>query len=483
MPLTRKQQILAKIETSLGVDATPGASDAVLVYDPTIADDVATTDRVPAGSTLSRDFVPIGRKSRTITFTSDLRGSADTSIPVTVPEWGTLLTASAYKFVQPVTIPVSALTGTGFQVGEIVQKGSTIRGIVIGLFVGGVLTSRLTASGNVIVCPIQGTWTSSGTVTGESSGTSATIGTVVNYAGLSYVPTSQNLINVTTGAWSPLVPAVGDVLRVRSGTVVVGFVQVIADNSAGAFTNLDVTLLSGGIANGNVLATGDTVGNTATINASPTMIRTPSLTIRHNLDGRQRGLVGARGDFELRGEAGGPMTFNWTFTGDPGTSVDALPVATAGLSSIRPPRLLGAIAAYGRTVNVPNGDTAVDFVRLPTKSVGLQAGNTISPNLDANSAGGSTGANVTDRDPQLSATVDQIHSAFDWESFRDNALAVRMAILAGTTPGQICGFVAPNCQVLEVANSDADGVAAWDLNMRPRRVLEGGEDEIVIFQL
>ena len=484
MPLTRKQQILAKLETSEGVDAAPSSSDAILVYDPTIADDVATTDRIPAGATLSRDFVPMGRKSRTITFTSDFRGSADTSIPVTAPDWGGLLSASAYKSVTPVRVPVSALTGTGYQVGEIVQKSSTIRGVVIGCFVSGVLTHRLTAAGDVVVCPIQGTFTSSGTLTGESSGTTGTIGTVANYPGLAYQPTSEKLMNVTTGSWSPSVPAVGDVLRVLSGGVVVGHAQIVADNSAGAFTDIDVTLLAGTIGNGNTVSPGDFVsGSVATVNAAPTMKRTPSLTIRHNLDGRRRGLVGARGDFELRGDAGGPMAFSWTFTGEAGTAVDALPVSTSGLSSIRPPRLLGAIVAVGRTVSVPNGDFAVQVLRLPTKSVGLQAGNTIAPNLDANAANGSTSANVTDRDPQISCTVDQIHGGFDWESFRDNASAVRIAVIAGTTAGQIVGFCAPNCQVLEVAVADADGVAAWDLNLRPRRVLEAGDDEVVIFQL
>lgn len=480
MPLTRKQQILAKLETSEGVNASPAGSDAVLVYEPAITDDVQTNDRVPAGATLSRDFVPVGRKTRTITFSSDFRGSADVSIPVTVPEWGTLIAASAFKQVQPITLPVSTLSGTGYQVGEIVQKSSTIRGVVIGCFVGGVLTHRLTAAGNVVVCPIQGTFTSTGTLTGESSGTTATLGTVADYPGLAYQPTSEKLINVTTGAWAASAPAVGDVATIKAGSLVVGFCQIIADNSAGAFTDIDVTLLSGSIANTNTLTVGAFV---ATINAAPTMKRTPSLTIRHNLDGRRRDLVGARGDFELRGESGGPMTFSWTFTGDPATAADAAPVTTTGLSAIRPPRLQGAIVAFGRTVNVPGGDAAVDFFRLATKSVGFTAGNSINPNLDANSAGGSTGANVTDRDPQVTAQVDQVHSGVDWESWRDNALAARVAVIAGTTPGQIVGYVAPNCQVLEAATADADGVAVFDLGLRPRRVLESGDDEVCFFQL
>lgn len=481
MPLTRKQQILAKIETSEGTNANPSSADAILVYEPTIQDDVSSNDRVPAGATLSRDFVPMGRKSRTITFSSDLRGSGDTTIPVYEPEWGKLIGASAYRQVQPVTLPVTSLSGTGFQVGEIVRKSANIRGVVLACFTGGTtLTHRLTANGNVVVAPIEGTFTSTGTLTGESSGTTGTIGTVANYAGLAYKPTSEKLINVTTGSWSASVPAVGDVLTIKSSGVVVGHCQIISDESGGTFDDINVTVLAGAIANGYTLHKD---ANSATISAAPEMIRTPSATLRHNLDGRRRDLVGARGNFELNGEAGGALTFNWTFQGDPATSVDAIAPATSGLSSIRPPRLQGAVCAYGLKVDVPGGDSAVDFLRLPTKSVGLAAGNTISPNLDANSAGGSTGANVTDRDPVVTATVDQVHSAFDWESYRDNAQAVRMAVILGTTPGNIVGFVVPNGQVLEANTGDSEGVAVHEVNIRPRRVLEAGDDEVFLFQL
>lgn len=480
MPLSRKHQILAKIESSEGQNANPGASDAVLVYEPTIQDDVQTSDRVPSGATLSRDFVPVGRKTRTVTFTSDFRGSGDVTIPVTPPEWGTLIGASAFRSSSPVALPITSPSGLGFQLGEIVRKSSNVRGVVVGLFIGTALQARLAAAGTVVVLPLEGVFTSTGTLTGECSGTTATLGTVAAYAGLGYQPTSEKLINCTTGSWAAAAPAVGDVAVIKSGTTTVGHAQIVADNAAGAFTDIDLTLLWGSIANGNTLTVG---ANVATISAAPTQKRTQSATMRSNLDGRRRDLVGARGDFEVTGEAGGPLIFNWTFTGDPATSADALPVATSGLSSIRPPRLQGAICAFGRTVNVPNGDAAVELFRLPTKAIGFSAGNSINPNLDCNSAGGSTGANVSDRDPSCTATVDQIQSGMDWENIRDNALAVRVVCVVGTVQGNIVGFVVPNGQVLEANTGDADGVVVNELNVRPRRVLEGGDDEVFFFQL
>lgn len=484
MPIRRKQQILAALQTSEGVAASLGASNAVLVYEPEIQDELQIQDRVPAGPTLSRDFVPIGRKTRTITFQSDFRGSGDTSIPITVPEWGTLVSACAFKEITPVTLPITAPSGTGFQVGEIVQKSSTIRGLVIACFASGTtLTHRMSVAGDVVVVPIQGTFTTGGTLTGESSATTGTIGTVAGYPGLAYQPTSEKLLHVTTGAWAPGVSGLGagSVLQVRAGGIVAGGVQIIEDISAGSFDDMNVTLLWGTIANTNTLHFG---ANSATIDTEPAMIRTPALTLRHNLDGRQRDLVTARGDFQMQGEAGGPMIFSWTFTGDPGPNTDALPLVTTGLSAIRPPRMFGAIAAFGLAADAavpPVSPTQLH--RLPVKSIGFQPGNNIAPNLDVNSAGGATGSNVGDRDPQITVQVDQVHSAFDFEAARDNSTAIRFAMLAGTTKGNIVGLVAPYCQLTEIGSGDADGVAVFDLTLRPRRVLESGDDEMALFQV
>ena len=135
MPVTRRQQILAKIESSEGQNANPTGSDAILVYEPELSQEVDTVERVPAGSSMSRAFDPVGRKKRSVKFTSDFRGSADTTIPITLPEWGTLGQGAGLRPIQPIQIPVTSVSGTlGYQLGEIVQKGSSaIRGVVIGL--------------------------------------------------------------------------------------------------------------------------------------------------------------------------------------------------------------------------------------------------------------------------------------------------------------------------------------------------------------
>lgn len=483
MPLTRKQQILFKRETSEAVNASPTGSDAVLVYEPSISDTVETTDRVPAGSTLSREVVPTGRRSRSITFQSDFRGSGGAS----APDWGEMLECSAYKTRPIVAIPIAgSVTGDGFQLGEIVQEGSSaIRGIVLGAEVGGSIVHRMTAAGTLFVVEIVGEFTDTASLEGESSGSTATGGTVTTRTnGYAYSPTSQKIMTLTLtgGGFSGSDPSAGDVLTVERSGAYEGSVQVIS----GSGTSFLVTILDGTVLAADVLDAGG--GNTATIAASGVVqSETPSATIRHNLDGRQRDLVGARGDFELTADAGQPLVYSWTWAGDPATAADALAATTSGLSAIRAPRLFaadGAIVSFAQTVNVPDdGDTAVPILRLATKSVSFSSGNSVNPDLDANSEGGNRGANVADRDPTFAATVNQAHSAFDWESYRDNSQTIHAGVIVGNATGNICGFVVPNGQVLEANTGDSDGVATHEVQIKPRRILEGGDDEVIFFQL
>lgn len=473
MPITRRQQLLIKVETSEGVSSNPGASDAIQIFDPNYSDNVEQLERTPAGGSLSRSFSSIGRTTRQVTGTTDMRGSGDVTIPVDQPEWGKLLLASGYRVATLKKLTLGAVTGTGFQVGEIVQQSSgTIRGVVVGAFTsGGVLVDRLTTSGgHLAVVVLAGTFTAAAT-TGESSASTSTASAVADYEGVAYQPTSQKQVQVSTGAWSSGTPSVGEALDVEVSGSKVGGVLVIADN--GSFTSMNVVLLWGQMLNGNTLRTASGA-STATISADPVQILTPSLTVRHNLDGRRRDMLGARCDFQAQADVGQPLSFNWTMQGDLGPAIDTQPVATTGLSTIRAPRLLGSVCAYGR---------GAGLYRLTTKRIGVANNGAINPNLDANRAGGSTGSNVTDRDATLTFQTDQVHGAFDWEAIRDAGTALRTAWLLGSTKGQIVGVVAPNGQVTEVSPSDANGVAAFDITVKARSVVESGDDELYLVQL
>ena len=142
MPITRKQQILVQKETteSGGGPASWAGSQAIQVYDPSISDTVDQLDRAPAGPTLSRDFTPVGRKQRELTFTSDFRGSGT---PGTEPDWADLIEACGYKqdhATSAVRLIKFDFAGDGastgsFQLGEqITQDTGNDVGVVLGCF-------------------------------------------------------------------------------------------------------------------------------------------------------------------------------------------------------------------------------------------------------------------------------------------------------------------------------------------------------------
>lgn len=477
MPITRKQQILVKIESSEGVSAAPGSSDAQQIFDPVPPEDTVDVQRrKPAGPSLSSATAAIGRRTRRLTFTQDFRGSGNTSAPATEPDWGRQLKASGYQASGTTTLirlTLGAVTGTGFQVGEIVtQSSGAIVGVCVGIMVSGSPVQRTTTSGAFVIIAVRtGTFTAAAT-TGASSGSTSTASAAAAYEGIGYTPTSQKLINATTGSWTGSAPAaVGEVVKIESpaGTVV-GSCQVINNN--GSMTNIDVTLLHGTISNGNTLRS---AGNgTAVISAAPTMVKTPSVTIGHNLDGRYSELLGSRGTGTVGGEVGQPLQWKWDFSGDIGSSSDSLPVTTSGLSTISPPRILGAFLCYG---------VGAEIFRLPTKRISLDLGNTVNPNLDGNRAGGATGSNISDRNPQLTFTVDNVQSLVDWAALRDASTPVRVAWIVGTTAGNILTIVAPVGQVVDAKYTDSDGVSTWDVTVEPRRYAESGDDELYITQL
>ena len=475
MPITRKQQILVKKETTEGGGATFAGSDAIQVYDPSISDTVDQLDRVPSGATLSRDFTPVGRKQRELTFTSDFRGSGT---PATVPDWGQLLESCGYKqdgtTLRLLKIDFSsdgAASGL-FQLGEqITQSAGADVAVVVGCFTSGNVpkTTASLTDDYMIAVEIAGTIETDVATTGGSSG--ATISTAdvsVTSNHHAYVPTSDKLIQISdSGNWTNN-PVAGNVVRIERSSVLIGSAQIISATT----TTADIVLLWGSVASGDVIKTGATTNGT--LDVVPVMTGTPSLAFEHNREGRNRSLNGAGATFRVAGEVGQPMSFTWNYQGDVGTDVNASPLVTSNLGTTRAPRLLGAICAYG---------SGADLRTLQTKSINFDNGGTVSPNLDANSAGGSTGANVTDRDSSLTVTVDNTLSTVDWEGLRDAGTAVRVGFVLGTTAGNIVSMVMPNCQVTEVSIGDSDGVSTMDLTLRPRRIAESGDDEIFFSQL
>jgi len=341
--------------------------------------------------------------------------------------------------------------------------------VVVGLFTGGVPVERLRgAAGTIVVAPLVGTFTAAST-TGESSGVAVTASAAAAYAGVCYRTASQKLVRITTAA--ACAAAVGEVVTIErpSGTVV-GSIQILVNN--GGFTDVEGTLLYGSVQNADTVRAAG--GGTTTINAVPVQTETPSGTAQFNEDGEQFRVFGSRLDFGLGGVVGEPWQFDWTLRGDPGATSNALPPVAGSFGSIVGPQMLGSLLCYGR---------GAETYRLATKEVRLAAGNAVAQNLDGNRDGGSTGSNITARVPEITATVDRVHSTFPWRQIVKNATPIRVAFLLGRVPGNIMGVIAPRCQAITAARADADGINTQQVTLRPSRIQDSGNDELFIVQL
>lgn len=471
MLLTRRTQVLAKVQDVDGVAVSPSSSDGVLIYDPEYSEDTAYADRVPASATLSRDNTPPGLVKGSLSFSSDFRGSGAIA---TAPEWGKLARACGHREQNLVRLTLTGMSSTErLQVGEIVQQSSgAVRGIC--------LTDLLGANGDILVLPIVGTFTAAALV-GESAAATATVSAVDSTdEGWAYSPDSLRLVQWSSGAWAASTPSgVGVVLRIVRAGFDVGAVQVVQLGTGSSWVaGVYGVLLWGTLANGDVLT--DASGNAATLSATPTTPRTPCMTANSNLDGLLRQLVDARGDFTLEGAAGEPLVFRWNFTGRPVAHTAALPVTVTTLGTTRAPRLFGCFAGIGY---------GSQFYRLPVRQVTIAPGNTLGVRQDVGSTGGYGGTLISNRKPKITIEVENVGLAFDWRTRMQSEQNVRLGIVlggdgagtwSGRTAGNTLAVAAPNCQVVSMSGGDADGIATYTIDLEPRRILEAGDDEYVL---
>lgn len=267
--LYNRAVVLAKIESSFGVDAAPDATnDAMLVEDPNISYDINQLERNITRTTLSKLPAQTGRKVGKVNFMYEVRNNGNTG--ATVPP----------------------------------KVGVLLRGC------GMAQTQMNTASATIANSPA----TSVGTPTGSFTYTKTTA-----YAGaISRIVTLECTTAGGTGVAEFTVssPAV-------AGHAAISTTGVVMTNSS-AFTLIQSAQITPTI-------TGSfDVGDTFTIRLDPVRYEyTPistgfeSLTLYMYFDGLLHKMKGAMGTFSVEGNGGEYAKFNFEFTGDFVDVVDA----------------------------------------------------------------------------------------------------------------------------------------------------------------
>lgn len=267
--LYNRAVVLAKVETTFGVDPTPSPStDAHLILEPNISYDITQLERNISRNTLSKLPAQTGRKVARMTFGYEVRNNGNTAGTVP-PAIGTLLRgcgmAQTQKIAAAGTIQTSPATNVGSPTGTFTYANTTAYAAAIPR----VFTLTCTTGG----------------------GTGVAVFTVSSPA-ISNLP-AINTTNVTM-------------------------------TNAGAFTLGNSAQIT------PTIGTSFQIGDTYTIRCSPLRYEyTPissafeSLTLYLYLDGLLHKMTGARGTWSMEGTGGEYARFNFDFTGNYIDPVDA----------------------------------------------------------------------------------------------------------------------------------------------------------------
>lgn len=459
MPIEAKHLILTKIETSQGVDASPGASDVVAIFTPKVTDSYDIQRRQPAGFSLSQDVNPVGRNTRQVTFVQDFAGSGALG---TAPPWGKHVRACGMRELDTDALTISTVVGK-IQMGEPVQvTGDATRwGIAIG--------SAATGATALTVAWMAGTKpTASDALTGMASGATCDVDGIATRS-KAYRPDSTALVEVVVASWAGgSAPVVGAHLVVVFAGEIVGGGTVFSKTSD---TQFKIAMQWGSIAAAVTLRTAAAATTTVT---TVVQSNVPSLTIVSNLDTLERRVLGARGSWRLTGDNSQALQFEYTFLGQVGPHTDVGAPALTGLSTISPPRLVGAVVGVG---------IGADFLRLPTKRIELDIAGQVGMRGDANQPGGDIGSDISTRTPLLRATFDKVgFGSANLLSRLQQGTTVRFACKFGTTAGNTMVISAPRCQIENIEDGSDNGIATNIVTLAPKRFTFDGDDEFILAQ-
>lgn len=459
MPIEAKHLLLTKIETTQGVDASPGASDVVGIFTPRVTDNYDIQKRQPAGFSLSKDVDPVGRNTRQVTFTQDFAGSGALG---TAPPWGKHVRASGMRELDTDALTISTVVGK-IQMGEAVQvTGDATRwGIAVG--------SAATGATTLTVAWMAGNKpTASDALTGMASGATCEVDGIATRS-KAYRPDSTALVELVVAAWAGgTAPAVGAHLVVVFGGEIVGGGTVFSKTTD---TQFKMAMHWGAIASGVTLRT---AANATTTVTTAVQTNVPSLTILSNLDTLERRTLGARGSFRLSGDNSQALQFEFTFLGQVGAHTDAAPPSLTGLSTIAPPRLVGAVVGVG---------IGADFLRLPTKRIELDMAGQVGMRGDANQPGGDIGSDISTREPILRVTFDKVgFGSANLLTRLQQGTTVRFACKFGTTAGNTMVLAAPRCQIESIEDGNDNGIATNIVSLALKRFTFDGDDEFILAQ-
>ncbi len=416
--------VLAKIESTFGVDPSPSAStDAILVEDPAVSYDITFLERNNVSPTLSPEQSATGRRVASVSFMHEVRNNGNTDGTIS-PVIGRLLRACGMAEVQS--------TGANGTIGATQTEGK-----------------------------------SSGTSTGTFTYTRTTA-----YSGT--LPRIVNLLCTTAGGsgavrFTVSAPAIGDLPAINSTSV--------AMTSATPFT------LGGGATITPTIGTSFALGdsyNIALIPAGyayhPASSGFESVTLYVHYEGLLHKVTGARGTFSVEAQGGQYAKFNFEFTGNYEAVSDGTFPTAPVYESTRPQMV--ELAGLHLKDN-PMSSTFISS--LTASQFQIDLGNEISIRESINGAAAYAGVMITDRTPTLSFDPESVTVAtHDFFGRMASGTPTSFFARIGTTKGNVVVFEAPAVQYSGIGYGNRNNIRTFEVEANLAKNTAAGNDELKI---
>jgi hypothetical protein len=507
--LTRRRLLLAKVETTAGVDAGPtAASDAILCTEAAFQADLDVIERNFYRNDISPLPRRIGRKLSKITCGVEFKSNGTTGSGTPVPpRLGRLLRACGFS--------ETTISSSGAAVRALRPRG--VQPVTVAWALGGTSGGGLNYYDYVVTVVKAG---ASGTAKVRVSEPTSLDATVLINEGISATRVTAGTGAVAVDNSDPLAPTlslsgtwvVGDLIYVNINGVIATFTCAATSSSSNAtdlatfITALStlwtaaaastvVTITYAGTATGVVVTTGVTAvalgasGGTQTptwtgnlslgqtwygkvtprgVRYKPTSGPFETVSLYLYMDGKLHKLLGAMGTFNFTATAAKTVIINFEFTGTFVDPIDAAMPAGAFDDDFQLPPLF------------QQAQFTLDGVPFAIASFTYTQNNNITPRSDANYADGYNGTRLTARNPQGGINPeDAVPGQYDFWNKLKNAATMIFSARIGQAAGNIVWIKAPNAQWTGMTYQDRDGLAVYDAGLGFGR--ETADDEIEFF--
>ncbi|QIG76088.1 hypothetical protein EVC24_067 [Rhizobium phage RHph_I4] len=415
--LTKRALLLAKVETTTGVDANPTPElNAVLVKEPTPTADPQILERDFVANDLSPFEHVVGRIVGGFEFSMDIGGNG-------IQQSGNLVDAPTLA---------TLLRGCGYQ--AIAVSGAAAEAAI----------GPVPDKGNPATAP-KITFAKSGTSTLESPVLYTIEVTTGGASGTAQVKITNN--NTDEDDLSAAVPA-----AITSGTV-----KALGGSGVSVTPTWAGNLVVGQKWHVFVVPVG--------IKMKPRSTGHETLTLYMYKDGLLFKLTAAMGTFSIQATAGELATITFNFSG---AWVDPVDVATPDFEQpdVLPPQVELANLTWGSNVNLTTEqftiDGQVNVVQRP----------------DVNSAFGYAGSRIASRAPEGGFNPEATLEADEpfWETYT-SARAKFFSARIGKAVGNQCAIIAPRTQTSEIGFGDRDGIMTYEKSVAFKRW--EGDDELI----